>query len=125
MTLAPPPVAIGAQDSFHTAWLLPPLVEAQYAGLNAPLEVKASLLDGFQVQPYCSWVPPTDTTYGELAGHQAVGVEYVPLSLCCLLIPKEPKSPEAAKKLSCLASPARKTRSKRAVWVAAAPPKAC
>jgi hypothetical protein len=29
MTLAPPPVAIGARDSFQTASLRPPLVHAQ------------------------------------------------------------------------------------------------
>jgi hypothetical protein len=92
MTLAPPPVAIGARGSFQAASLRPPLVHAQQAGLNAP-EVKASLPDGFHARPSCSWVPPTETTYSELAGHHTVGFGYAPLSLCSLLMPKLPKPP--------------------------------
>src|SRR6516225_3121513 len=91
----------------------------------APVEVNASLLDGFQVQPSCSWVPPTATTNGEVAGQLTVGVGNVPVSLCCLLKPRLPKSPVEAKKLSCLARPAWNTWSNLAVWTAAAPPKAC
>src|SRR5215467_5164842 len=83
------------------------------------------LLEGFQVQPSCSWVPPTATTNGEVAGHHALGPGKVPVSLCFLLMPRLPKSPVAAKKLSCLARPAWNTWSNRAVWTAAAPPKAC
>src|SRR5258708_2115009 len=93
MTLAPPPVAIGAHDSSHTASLRPPSVRAQQAGLNAPVEVKASLPDGFHAQPSCSRVPPAETTNGELAGHPTAGVGYAPLSLCSLLMPKLRKPP--------------------------------
>jgi len=80
MTLAPPPVPNGPNDSFHTAWLNPLPVEAQQAGLGAPVEVNGSLLEGFQVQPSCSWVPPTATTNGEVAGHHADGPGKVPVS---------------------------------------------
>ncbi len=86
MALAPPLVPIGPQDSFHTASLLPPLVHCQYAGLGTPVEVNASLLAGFRVQPSCSWVPPTETTYGELGGHPTVGVVVVGGPL--LLLPR-------------------------------------
>src|SRR5260370_41845281 len=103
MTLAPPPVPIGPQDSFQTAWLNPLLVDAQEAGLKAPVEVNGTLLDGFQVQPSCSWVPPTATTNGELACHHTVGPGNLPVSLCCLLMPRLPKSPEAAKRFSLVA----------------------
>src|SRR6266571_9032896 len=40
-------------------------------------------------------------------------------------MPRLPKSPEAAKKLSCLARPALNTWSNFAVWTAAAPPNVC
>ena len=93
MTLAPPPVAIGAHDSFHTPSLRPPPVHARQAGLNAPVEVKASLPDGFHAQPSRSRVPPTETTYSELAGHHTAGFGHAPLSLCSFLMPKLPKPP--------------------------------
>src|SRR5262249_26986925 len=84
-----------------------------------------ALLAGSEAQRACSGAPPPATTNGELAGHHAVGPGNAPVSLCCLLMPRLPKSPVAAKKLSCLARPAWNTWSNRAVWTAAAPPKAC
>jgi hypothetical protein len=62
--------------------------------LNAPVEVKASLLDGFHAQPSCSRVPPTETTYGELAGHHTAGFGHAPLSLVQLA---DAQAPEAAR----------------------------
>ncbi|HEV2243964.1 MAG TPA: hypothetical protein VGR98_23180 [Streptosporangiaceae bacterium] len=95
-------------DSLPTASLRPPSVHAQQAGLNAPVEAKASLLDGFHAQPSCSWVPPTETTYSELAGHHTAGSGHAPLSLCSLLMPKLPKSPgPQAARASLLPAPSR------------------
>src|SRR5215469_5944554 len=91
----------------------------------APVEVNAALLDGFQVQPSCSWVPPTATTYGEVDGYPTAGTGQKLASLCCLQKLALPKSPVAAKKLSCLARPALNTWSNFAVWTFAAPPNAC
>src|SRR5487761_1659467 len=91
----------------------------------APVAVNAVLLEGFQVQPSCSWVPPTATTYGELAGHCAVGYGYTVPSRCGLLAFDVPVSPAAAKKLSWRARPFLNTWSNFAVCVAAAPPKVC
>jgi len=93
MTLAPPPVAISAHDSSHTAPQGPPSVHPQQAGLNDPVEVKASLPDGFHAQPSRSRVPPAETTNGELAGHHTAGFGHAPLSLRSLLMPKLPKPP--------------------------------
>src|SRR5258708_4160527 len=93
MTLAPPPVAIGDHDSFHTASLRPPSAHARQAGLDAPVEVKASLPDGVHAQPSCSRVPPAETTYGELAGHHTVRFGPAPLFLQLA----DAQAPEAAR----------------------------
>jgi len=119
-------VAAGNQDSFQTTFNGPELsvVVAKYAGLRAPLATGASL-EGFQRQPSCSWVPPTDTTNGELAGHTAVGNGMVRPSFACLPALAVPASPAAPKKLSFLARPCWNTASNFEVCAAAAPPKSC
>jgi hypothetical protein len=64
----PPPVAIGPQLSFQTASLLPPGVQDQYAAERLPSALNGTSDVGFQVQPDCTWVPPTDVTYGDVFG---------------------------------------------------------
>src|SRR5579863_407451 len=116
---------MSAHDSFHTAWPPVPVVECQYAGLNAPVASKAVFVVGSHVQPLWSWVPPTATTYGEVDGHSTVGNWYGRESRCCLPTLMVPVSPAASKKLSCLARPRWNTLSNFAVCAAAAPPKVC
>ena len=59
---------IPAQLSFQTAWVLPPGFHAQYSGLRLPSSLNGLSCVGFHVQPDCTWVPPTDVTYGEEFG---------------------------------------------------------
>lgn len=86
---------------------------------------KAVLLVGSQVHPDWSWVPPTATTFGEVAGHSTVGYGWERLPRCCLLTLRVLVSPAASKKLSCFASPLSNTFVTLAAWDAAAPPKVC
>ena len=57
-----------AQLSFQTGSVLPPAFQAQYAGLRTCGARNGLSCVGCQVQPDCTWVPPTDVTYGETLG---------------------------------------------------------